>query len=279
MPPRTRSMAQQMDQATLDAITASVAAAFAAQAQNQPPRVLKEAFKLPTFHGNQQDSRHVTTFLARVDAYFSSQNVTDDSVKLASLFGCFPYSSPAGIWYTVERSKYATFQAFVDAFKVRFALNRADAFTLKQRLRTFRQRESDSVPAFYSSLQTLFVQLGSLGETVSDSDQIHCFVAGLLPQLREVVSTKHVADASLTLSQLVTIAVQHEALLPRRRKQDDGPALRAANVDKERKYAIKKRNYCHFCKTAGHVWDDCEKIKARKAAGNWEDRPRPQKTP
>lgn len=260
--------------AQLQLIAAAVSAAVSAQ---PPPSVQvngpvdsparKEHFKLPVFHGNPGDSRTVDTFLVKVGAYFNTLSIVSDSVQVSALFACFPHNSPAGVWFAHQYPSFTTYAQFEAAFRTQFQLTGADKNSLLAKLDRFRQRDSDSVASYYAGLTVLFTNLSAINEPVPAGIQTHKFVNGLVPALREKVSPHLVTNASLTLIDAFTLATQYESLRP--------PTKLRVLSARERQVAIRQKNFCHFCKKTGHVWDSCPRIQKLKAEGKWRDKPQP----
>ena len=257
---------------------ASLTEALANTRVHKPP----DCLKLPTFKGTYAESPFVPSFLRRATAYMSYHNLIESQTQLAALYSCFPMGTASALWFEKAVPAMSNFEDFRVQFAERFHLNVADRTKYLSKLNKFAQRPQDSVISYYSSLTELYDNLGQVGLTFHPDEIKMKFIDNLRPELCATVMTQE-SISPLALEKALTIAMNHERLLPKRAAPTTNgnarPALNAAgtgNGGNQNAGGKKKAFACNFCKQPGHIFADCPKVAAKKAAGTWEDRARPQ---
>ncbi len=179
------------------------AAAAAAQAQALQPRVEMPKIRQPsTFTGAMGFA--VDDWISEMQqqfAYYGAQFPDDASrVRFAVAF----LGGSALHWWEHEpgRQLVVTWSAFVDRLHARFRPVQA-AMIARQRLGRFRQNERHTVNQYVSAFQTVLTPIVDM----SDADQVHHFVNGLLPSIAAKVWEKH----PKTLVEAIEHAVTAEA--------------------------------------------------------------------
>jgi hypothetical protein len=222
----------------------SLTAAFANARVHKVP----ECFKLPTFKGSYEESKHVPSFIKRVDAYFTYHKIGDSTSQLAALYSCFPIGTPAALWFEDTVTSMYSFEDFQVQFRERFHLQTADRAQYITKLESFHQRSTDNVISYYTGLTEIFNILSQLGVTFLPLQMKHKFISGLRPHLRAVVLTQE-SISELTLQKALTIAMNYECNMPPVRA---APALQASGVGDNANQADAAVQ-CGYCKRTGHV--------------------------
>jgi hypothetical protein len=202
-----------------------------------------------------------------------SSVLSTDELKLDVIAGCFPAGSPADRWYLCHKKLFKTTTEFRDAFVSKFGGTASTERTCRNKLLSFKQRESDSVASYYASFTELVDDIHALAEFLHSGDksfyidepqQVIHFVHGLQQPIRVEVERIHIRNPDLTLVELLEEAELEKKHAKLKRKPKPGPpALNGMHY---------KGKQCFFCKGL-HDAKDCPKIAARKAAGTWVDKP------
>jgi hypothetical protein len=237
--------------------------------------------KLPIFKGTMPDPRShdknsevsaspalVTSTLQRMDAFFDSyaHSFPTEQLKLSALISCFPPGSPAAAWYESDdgMQSFASYADFKVAFESHFGPTEIDKQRYDEQLKTFSQKETESVVAYYTRFKQLCAELKAVGKPVQLHWQKTPFVLGLKDKLKREVSRTFGRNSSLSLEQLYSEAEMEESLL----KPVNRPIVRGIKGNQRQ-----PRRKCFFCRSIEHLGKDCPKIAAKKRDGTWQDKP------
>jgi hypothetical protein len=233
--------------------------------------------KLPVFKGTMPDPRStdriaevsaspalVTSTLQRMDAFFDAyaHSFPTERLKLSALISCFPPGSPAAAWYESDDGmpSFATYADFKIAFESHFGPTEIDKQRYDEQLKTFTQKESETVVAYYTRFKQLCAELKAVGKPVQLHWQKTTFVLGLREKLKREVSRTFGRNSSLSLEQLYSEAEMEESLL-----KPVIPSVRSVNGENQGN----TRRTCFFCRSEEHLGKDCPKIAAKKRNGTW----------
>jgi hypothetical protein len=207
----------------------------------------------------------------------------DDSLQIATVGNCFPLGSTARAWFDDFEDDLESYEQFESDFREAFIAGEESIVKLLQQWESCKQTQH-SVRDFYTYLLTLRMRIASLdaGEKPTDREFLRKFCGNIREPVRTIISKKRITEPNLTLTQLVKLAELEE-----RAVKDTSAALRAFGFgqwEKKKKgtqpekgkkgneQGGSKSKYCGYCRSNSHSWDECRKIAARKAAGNWEQR-------
>ena len=235
----------------------------------------KNMLSLRTFEGNPDDSKKTERFLEVLNNFFDFYDFESDKHKIAAMYNCFPLDSPAAAWFSEAKKagKFPDYKSFVSEFKIHFSLNSADRFTLFRSLRSFSQRNGDSVTVYWTRLTKIISQLSSMGCVISTEFKIICFVCGLVLPIYERVQADLVKDYNNMKDDFDTVyglALTYERTFMKNRPSRDAapPAPPPPPVPQLNTITAT----CGFCKQTGHDWNNCPRVASRKAAGTWVER-------
>ena len=221
--------------------------------------------KVPTFKGDQGDSVKVVPFLRRLDAFLTFHGIVDNfEVQRLVLYQAFPEDSNAAQWFEGKEATMHSMTDFVTAFRARFALNTADRGRILSQYEQHKQASNVAVSDYYHSLRQIVDNLRMVNVTFIPEQILTKFIMGLRPELRAIVLTQQAVQQDIDIEKALTIAMTHELNIKTHALTiDESPELRAAHVDST------SRLRCGYCKKQGHSFNDCPKVKARKAEGKW----------
>jgi hypothetical protein len=202
-----QSQRAQLQQAQQQAQHAAAASAATGSAQPAPsvPRP-PELPKIPApaaFKG--ETGFVVDTFIRDLTRVFDFHRLASDSSRIA--YAVSFLAGPASTWWdslgAAERARLETWASFVECLRARFRPVQA-AMLARQRLDQLRQKASQSVNAYSHAFQMTLTPITDM----SDADQVHHFINGLLAPIAGKVLEKQPA----TLKDAIDAAVSIEAM-------------------------------------------------------------------
>jgi hypothetical protein len=250
----------------------------------------KDPLKLMKFRGD-NDLSNVDDFLFCIEMYINAYPalacaLNEASVRpeplrsaLATIMGCFPAGSVALTWFrnNYRAGCFTSFETFSALFTAQFQHATSDLVTLQTRWEHASQRRGQNVHEYYRYLLTLQSQIAGMNFGVKPTETafLNKFCASLRSDLQRYLQEKRVDHPDYTLSQLITSASVRE-----RAVRNSNPAPSINFMDGTQKPGRNDQNdkkWCYFCKSNTHSADECRRIAARKARGEWQERPRPRK--
>lgn len=244
--------------------TAAASASPSVATVNLGALLPKGAYALPEFSGAPAERSHAAAFLARVKRNFALQpGLTEDHMLLA-VQNCFPLNSTAGSWFITKSASFSTFAEFEAAFSSRFGASEVDQSYNRRQFRRFKQRNSDTVTKFHTALLDLYSRIALSGNPPSEDELLEQFVDGLQPTLSDAVFKEQLrAGRKYSLDELVKLAEDIE------RAEGSKPRAPVSTGPRPNLNAIHSDKWCAYHKSKSHNTDDCQKVKALKAAGKW----------
>lgn len=231
---------------------------------------VKELFPLGTFEGKSTDSIHLRSFVNRWKLYVTKHNIVDEMDKIVLGYKAFPPKSYALRWFEhLDITSFPTFDDFVRVFRLRFEMQEADRDKLLIREQRLRQREQDDVNDYVTVLHECWDALEGFGIIFTEEQKVTKFYINLQPDIKDFVVSQRVSNPNLGLNELIRHARQFENAHAKGKRSKEFVRFRQMNVPTTRNAV-----FCHFCRKAGHVWDDCPRIAYLKKQGKWKDRPR-----
>jgi hypothetical protein len=252
------------------------------------PRLPKDQLKLLKFRGD-SDLSSVPDFLFNLELYVSAlpgfEPLLSDGpidmrswrVLLATISGCFPPNTVASTWFRngYQQGAFTSLHEFIRLFCCHFQQSASDLVSLQNRWEDASQRRNQSAYACYRFLLQLQAQIGSISveATPTAAALTNKFCASVRVDLKRYLQEKRIDHPDYSISQLVSAASVRERSL--RAGNDPVPALQSMQT-KENSSHPKK--WCFFCKSSDHTAEQCRKIAAKKAKGEWKERARPAKS-
>lgn len=168
------------------------------------------------------------------------------------------------------------------AFKRKYGFDERDAHYLLEKFTNFKQREGDSVVAYHTNFTQMVTEMTLLlqaHDVPSEATQRARFINGLKLDIKSLVMRTVSRHPGLSLYDVMQEALMEERQLPRKtRVRPTINAMDGRGAGRGHGRGRGKRTgelSCGFCGSTEHTWDHCPKIAKRKAAGTWEDRPKP----
>ena len=253
---------------------------------SEAPRLPKDHLKLTKFRGD-SDLANCSDFLFSLELYIdatpSLAGVVSEPVSaramstlLATISGCFPPGSVAAVWFrnSYRQGVFTSFAAFSDLFLEQFQQSTSDLVALQNRWEDASQRRTQTANEYYRFLLQLQSQIGSIAVEAAPTTTAltNKFCASVRLELKRYLQEKRIDCPDYSLAQLVSAAHARERTL----KPIPSPAINVTQVPEGS--GDKNRIWCFYCRSSTHSADDCRRIKAKKAKGEWQERPRPKRT-
>jgi hypothetical protein len=246
----------------------------------RPVALPRDSIKLSKFKGD-TDSHALDGFLFQLDMYFDAQPSAYDPeynpnalrMRLLVIVGCLPAGSVAAIWFQslYKRHEFTSYEVFVDLFTRQFQHSASDLVGLQNKWEDARQLRNQSVKTYYAYLLQQQAAHAAIAWKYrpSEATLLTKFCATLRPDLRRFLQEKRIDHPDYCISQLVQVASVRESA-----SRAVVPELNAFHGgQRERGTPGADKKWCFFCKSANHNDTDCRKIAAKKAKGEWKDRP------
>jgi hypothetical protein len=241
------------------------------------PSLPKDSIKLLKFKGV-SDLSTLEDFLFQLELYFDAMPGTYDFTvnpnalhhRFVVVVGCFPPGSVSAVWFRsmFKADKFESWHVFLELLYEQFARHAADLVALQNRWEHASQRRAQSAYEYYAFLLKLQASIAAVGweHRPSNTSLLTKYCASVRVDLQRYLQEKRIDHPEYSLHQLVQIAGVRESSL-RSAPRFDAMNGRGAGTDTQQKY-------CFFCKSNTHSAADCRKIAAKKARGEWKERPR-----
>jgi hypothetical protein len=245
------------------------------------PSLPKDAIKLLKFRGD-SDLSTLEDFVFQLELYFDAvpgtYNVAVNPDALRHRFvvvaGCFPPGSVSAVWFRslYKAGSFTSWHVFLQLMYEQFSRHTADLVSLQNRWEHASQRRGQSAYEYYAFLLKLQSAIAAVNweRRPSDMSLLTKYCASVRGDLQRYLQEKRIDHPGYSIHQLVQIASVREN--PARDSSRTSPRLDTMSGSGPRKDAQKK--YCFFCKSNSHSAAECRKIAAKKARGEWKERPR-----
>lgn len=247
----------------------------------------KDAIRLSKFKGD-NDTASQEDFLFNLELFFEAQpHVYDESLnsnalrlRLVVLAGCFPPGSVASVWFRslYRRGLLVSYEVFLQLFNEQFQQAASNLVSLQTKWEDARQLRTQSVNAYYAYLLQQQAAHAAIAWEYRPSEHtlLTKFCASLRPDLKRFLQEKRIDHPDYSISQLVQAASIRESTTRSAPSTLHGhPELNAWNGRPAAGNANPTQKWCFFCKSTTHNDTECRKILAKKARGEWKERPRP----
>jgi hypothetical protein len=239
------------------------------------PALPKDSIRLLKFKGD-SDIATLEDFLFQLDIYFDAVPGTYDYTvnpnalkhRFVVVVGCFPPGSVAAVWFRsmYKAGKFESWSVFLELLYEKFQRHSANLVSLQNRWGHAAQRRAQSAYEYYAFLLKLQASIAAVGweHRPSHTTLLTKFCASVRSDLQRFLQEKRIDHPDYSIHQLVQIAGVRETTL-----RAPAPRLDLFNG----RGADSTQKYCFFCKPNTHSAEECRKIAAKKARGEWKERP------